>query len=552
MAVASSSRLTGNVAAGAQAAVDGQTTTAWQSAFSPTNQNGQWVQYTTTTPITFDSLDLAVIADGRHSVPTALTVSAGGDSERVELPAIRDGAAGTVVRVPVTLTTPLTGSVIRVTVDAARTERTTDYTTQARVALPLGIAELGIPGLSMAPVPAELPGTCRSDLLTVDGTPVWLSVTGSTASALTRDPLTVSLCGPDAAGLPLAAGNHMLQSTSGSIVGFDIDQLALSSAPGGGATPLLPGGQLPAPATAPVGAVQVRSSTATRMSLAISGIRSTTAPFELVLGQSINAGWKAEVGGHNLGSPVLVDGFANGWRVDPATVSGGIHGGALLVTLVWAPQRAVNVALVVSAIGILLCLALAFVPFRRLRRRRAVAGGAVDGDERGAASATQGGTGPELVASLAQTGESTGWRAAVVTGAVCGLVAGFISAPLIGGLVGIGIVVVMRAPRFRLLLGAVATLLIVGAATFIIIRQGVDVTQANGGWPSEFGGASGLTWAGVLFLGADGVLEIRDRLRGPVPADPRSTGTPESGPVPVSGDSGSLPRDNGQEPSGSG
>ena len=71
VAVASSSRLAGNVAAGAQAAVDGQTATAWQSAFSPTNQNGQWVQYTTAAPITFDSLDLAVIADGRHSVPTA-------------------------------------------------------------------------------------------------------------------------------------------------------------------------------------------------------------------------------------------------------------------------------------------------------------------------------------------------------------------------------------------------------------------------------------------------------------------------------------------------
>ena len=120
----------------------------------------------------------------------------------------------------------MTGSVIRVTVDSSRTERTTDYTTQARVALPVGIAELGIPGLSVAPVPAELPGTCRSDLLTVDGTPVWLSVTGSTASALARDPLTVSLCGPDASGLPLAAGNHTLQSTSGSTVGFDLDELA--------------------------------------------------------------------------------------------------------------------------------------------------------------------------------------------------------------------------------------------------------------------------------------------------------------------------------------
>ena len=54
---------------------------------------------------------------------------------------------------------------------------------------------------------------------------MWLSVTGSTASALAHDPLTVSLCGPDASGLPLAAGNHALKSTPGSNVGFDLDEL---------------------------------------------------------------------------------------------------------------------------------------------------------------------------------------------------------------------------------------------------------------------------------------------------------------------------------------
>jgi arabinofuranan 3-O-arabinosyltransferase len=548
---ASSSRLTGNVAAGAQAAVDGLTTTAWQSAFSPTNQNGQWLQYATARPISFDSLDLAVIADGRHSVPTALTVSAGGRSERVELPAIHDGIAGAVVRVPITLATPLTGSDIRVTVDSSRTERTTDYTTQARVALPLGIAELGIPGLSMASAPTELPGTCRSDLLTVDGTSVWLSVTGSTASALARDPLTVSLCGPDASGLTLAAGNHTLQSTSGSTVGFDLDELALASAPGGGASALLPGGQLPAPASAPVGTVQVRSSTATRVSLAIPGIRATTAPFELVLGQSINPGWKAEVGGRQLGSPVLIDGFANGWRVDPAAVRTGIHGGVLLVTLVWTPQSAVDVALVVSALGLVVCVVLVFLPVRRRRRRRVAAEDTVDEADVNASAPSDGGHGPELVASWAGDGDVTEWRPAVVTGAVSGLAAGLISAPLVGGLVGIGIVVVMRKPRLRLLLGGAATVLVLAAATFIIVRQGVDVSQANGGWPSEFGGATGLAWAGILFLGADAVLEIRDRLRGSVPIEPRSAGAPDSAAVPKIAESGSLASDDGQGPSGS-
>ncbi|HEY5108335.1 MAG TPA: alpha-(1-_3)-arabinofuranosyltransferase family protein [Acidimicrobiales bacterium] len=537
IAAASSSRLTGDIAAGARAAVDGNAATAWQSALSPTNQDGQWLQYTLAAPLTFDSLDLAVVADGRHSVPTALTVSAGGRSERVALPAVHDGAPGTVVRVPVTLPTPMTGSVVRVTVDSSRPEYTTNYTTQARQALPLGIAELGILGLAVTPPPAELSGTCRSDLLTVDGMPVWVSVTGSTVSALTRDPLTVSLCGPDAAGLALSAGSHTVLSAPGQTAGFDIDQLALASAPGGGAAALLPGGQLPAPATATVGAVRVISQTATRMSLAISGIRSTTAPFELVLGQSINPGWTAQAGGRQLSNPVLVDGFANGWRVDPAAVAGGIHDGTLSVTLVWVPQRSVNVALVVSAMGLVLCLMLVLLPLRRNRRRQVADGAEADGSH-----ASDGGPGPVLVATWAGEGTSTGWVATVAAGAACGLAAAYIAAPLVGGLVGAGVVVVLRVPRLRLLLGAVATVLVLATGTFVVIRQGVVPTRANGGWPSQFGGADGLAWAGVLFLGADAVVELVTRRRSSVPHGPDPVAGPDLEPegaaVVPSGDDG--------------
>ena len=37
--------------------------------------------------------------------------------------------------------------------------------------MPLGIAEVGIPGLQAAPVPADIPSSCRDDLLTLDGAP---------------------------------------------------------------------------------------------------------------------------------------------------------------------------------------------------------------------------------------------------------------------------------------------------------------------------------------------------------------------------------------------
>ena len=73
----------------------------------------------------------------------------------------------------------------------------------------------------------------------------------------------------------------------------------------------------------------------------------------LVLGQSHNRGWTANLDGVSLGPPTLVDGFANGWVV-PA--SGGT------VELVWAPQKLVDRALVLSAIAVLVILVLAARP----------------------------------------------------------------------------------------------------------------------------------------------------------------------------------------------
>ena len=59
--------------------------------------------------MTFDHLDLQVVADGRHSVPTQLRIDAGGESRTVDLPAITDQTAENAVQsVPVTFA-PLTG-----------------------------------------------------------------------------------------------------------------------------------------------------------------------------------------------------------------------------------------------------------------------------------------------------------------------------------------------------------------------------------------------------------------------------------------------------------
>jgi len=69
-------------------------------------------------------------------------------------------------------------------------------------------------------------------------------------------------------------------------------------------------------------------------------VHSAEKPFWLVLGQSLSLGWKAEVSGSesadgSLGAPRLVNGYANGWLVDPGA------SGTFTIHLKWTPQNLV-------------------------------------------------------------------------------------------------------------------------------------------------------------------------------------------------------------------
>ena len=92
--------------------------------------------------------------------------------------------------------------------------------------------------------------------------------------------------------------------------------------------------------------MKVISSTATTWNLQVSG---ASMPFWLVLGETQNRGWEASVdGGPSLGGSTLIDGFANGWKVDPAALGAAGRSGTFDVTLDWAPQNRVWAALVIS------------------------------------------------------------------------------------------------------------------------------------------------------------------------------------------------------------
>ncbi|MGD0381568.1 MAG: alpha-(1-_3)-arabinofuranosyltransferase family protein [Acidimicrobiales bacterium] len=516
----SSDRLPGDLGATASAALDGNPSTMWSPNLGKGAQLGSWIHVDLAHPVSIDHLDLQVVADGRHSVPTAIRITTENGSRDVALPAIVDKHTDdATVSMPVSFPA-ISGKHVTVTFTGVRFEETIGYSTRQPVALPLGIAELGIPGVHVAPAAASIPTSCRADLLIIDGHPIWTQVAGSSADALAGQGLTLTTCGPDAKGITLGAGSHVVESAPGQSAGFDVDQLVLDSAPGGGAQAGLPGTgtSLTADST-PAPAVRVLSQTATGMRLQVTGAKAHT-PFWLVLGESINKGWKATVtGGPTLGASTLVDGFANGWLLDPGSRS------TLSITFTWTPQATVNIALIVSLLAVVLCLALALWPRRRptraQRRGRAVALSAAGVSETAgvpmepATVGTRGGEAlqPTLLNPFGAGETVPMWivlAAAAGTALVTAAIvppATLLPAPLVGLGVGAAIVLALIFPPLRGLIGLVTVGFALGAALYTIVAQANGHFLASS-WPSHFERANVLMWTALAFLTADIVVGL--------------------------------------------
>jgi hypothetical protein len=88
-------------------------------------------------------------------------------------------------------------------------------------------------------------------------------------------------------------------------------------------------------------------------------VAASDAPTWLILQQSWNAGWTARADGDDLGEPVLVNGYANGWLLPAGSTSREI-------VLDWSPQRTVTASLWISLAAGIMVLALAFGAPRRV------------------------------------------------------------------------------------------------------------------------------------------------------------------------------------------
>ncbi|MEA2448685.1 MAG: arabinofuranan 3-O-arabinosyltransferase, partial [Thermoleophilaceae bacterium] len=194
--------------------------------------------------------------------------------------------------------------------------------TGVKVLPAVAIAELRAPGLH-PPAPRRA-GTFRTscgalDLRAVGTAPAPLLVSGSVRDLDDGEALRLRGCGKP---LRLAAGSTLIGSPPGKVM--RADRLLLhSAAPAGRAAPAPSAGRVSSVSgDDPLGVPQRARLDVRR-------------PAWLVLGQSWSRGWHAtcrDASGHStdLGEPLPIDGFANGWLVQPGCVE---------ATFSFPPQR---------------------------------------------------------------------------------------------------------------------------------------------------------------------------------------------------------------------
>ncbi|MCB0976291.1 MAG: DUF3367 domain-containing protein [Acidimicrobiales bacterium] len=475
VSVVSNHRLDGSRTDRASAALDGNPKTAWTSRF--VRPAGSTITVTTRSKRSFDRLDLRVVSDLAHSTPKTVEVAVDGRVvTRRELQSIEPGALGTTTRVPITF--PSTeGRRLTVKVTAVHKVTSFDWNSNDPVAHPIAIAELGVPGLRVDAAPTRFDDRCRSDILTLDGKPLPVSISGSSVDAQAGRPLDVKLCDSDA--VRLTAGDHELDARAGVDNGLDIDQLVIDSSGTGGAGSTRGSGGT----TDSVPRVEVSHEGRDSSTMRISGLEPGK-PVWVILGQSFSDGWKATVeGGPDLGAPKLVDGFANGWFVTPESSS-------IVVRTEFVPQKRVDIALVLSALALVVTLFLAL-------RRPSVAGpvDAADG-------------------SVAlDAGQPTGLRTGVVVAIATAAVVFLVSTPIVA--VGIGVAAGLASVRsgwrrFMHLLPAALLMASVAVALWIDVR---DDVPAGIEWVTTIEPAHPVAMAAVCALAADQVVDLLWRRR---------------------------------------
>lgn len=493
--VTSSDHLFGDLASRGSSALDGDPGTAWTTPLG--DVDGQSLQIKTSQPVTVDGVELEIVNDEVHSTPRRLTITSGDGTQRtVQIPDVRTQSEVGGTAAVVAPFQPLTGTEFTVTIDGVRGVYDLDYASLSRIAMPVGIAELGLAGIERGPMPEVLPTTCRTDLLRVDGEAVGVRLEGSTKDAARGATADLERC--DGSPLVLGPGDHDLVAAPGVATGIDLDRLAWSSDAGGSGEEV-DAIEVSTPPEVSTPKATVLSEDATTATVRV---EAATEPFWLVLGQSINAGWTANVDGKDLGSARLVDGFANGWEITPPA-----DGGPIIVKLAWTPQRTVDLAMAASLAAVFACLAIAFVGTWRARRRES---DQIDQSR------------PQLATPLVVGGTTPGLVRIAVTAVLTGLAAAALIQPWCGLLVGGLVALVLVRPRLRFLLTFFPAIAVAGFGFYIAWNQFDQGWTADILWPARYWRLRTLGWLALALLGADAIVGLVRR------AEP-TTGEPVTG-----------------------
>ena len=483
-----SSTLTGSLTYGPWSAFDANNATAWETRFKI--NSGQWVRAHLTGPVTVSHFSLTLINDGYHAIPKEITISNGTTSESVAIPitmAKRTNALNT--EQTFSLTVPaITGSTFTFTFAKMRFTESTDRVTGGLNYPGLAVASIALPGVTPGVTPTAFSSGCQTGYLKIDGASVPVEVTGTSVDALDQNELSLSACG--SATITLHKGMNVISSTDGYLNGVNINNVVLTSS---------------AVTTAPVVAIANRPASWYGQTVVRSTVTSADAGRWLVLAQSFAGGWHASIDGHDLGAPTLVDGASMGWLL-PSTITG-----TEPVAFVWEPQQDINIALLVSAIGLLVVLAMAIWD-RPRRRRLATPDPAPDDD-------TPTWSGP--------TGAVTVSPPLLYAGAVLAGLA--VSVYLIPVLVGLAWIWIRRRSLGAALAAAAALGIVVGAAITISATLGSFVRDIS--WPSHIHDANTAVWLGLALwvlavVGTTQVSALRGVPVGPTPEDgvPRRRG----------------------------
>jgi arabinofuranan 3-O-arabinosyltransferase len=208
-------------------------------------------------------------------------------------------------------------------------------------------AEVAVAGTDEAAIDEARRGeaSCRP-VAVLDGEPVEAIITSS-REELARGRARLEGCQP----LRLDAGLHELRT----IFGWRLDLVHLASASRDAGSDEEPGAL-----DSSAGGVEVVSRSATRLELEVPA--SSEGHRYLRIGEAFDERWSLELDGRDAGPPIVVDGYATGWRID---------GDAHRAVVTFGPQRAVEGTFMASALALVGITAVALLPApASLRRRR--------------------------------------------------------------------------------------------------------------------------------------------------------------------------------------